>query len=318
MDERVLQRVLVVATGVLLVAGVLSAAIVGAGDGDDDRLATSGRPSATTTTTPAATDGGALGGAGATGSPAAPGAPVAPRSTAPVASNRGSGGAAATTTTVAAIAADDAFRDLGPVDDAGATAVPGVGSYHYRFTAGDGDSHDATTKVEDRQAASNGGRNLVVSYSGEGLDIVNDVVWGPTQVHYTKTTFVFGSNRIECDWQPDYVFLDLSLARGRTWSVETSCSAQFGVTPTTIKRTTTTKVTDARRVHVAGTDVLTWVLEASDHFEFPGATTDTQETTWFAPKLGLPVRQTGTTTSKGQGDEPPTTSEIVILDVKPS
>jgi hypothetical protein len=316
-QEQVARRVLWAATAVVLVAGVLSAPVVGARDDGEDIAATS--PSATSST---AGPGGAAGG-DATVPPAAvgpsPGAPstAGPGGASPGApttqarGGSGSDGAAPPT-------APGAFRDLGPVDDPGATAAPAAGAYPYRFTDDTGEARDATTKVEDRGSSSTGARRLVIAYSGEGLDIVNDALWGPQEVRYTKTTFAFGDTRTECDWEPDYLQMPLNLSRGRTWEARSSCTVQLGPTASVINRTTTSRVVEGRRVHVAGSEVLTWLVETNDRLEYPGqGAVDNKETSWFAPKLGLFVRQVGEQTSSDPEDEK-TRSELVITRLTPS
>lgn len=322
-----MRRVLWAATGVVLVAGVLSAAVVGAG-GDGDRVATSVGGSTTSLAPAGGTDAGGTapstatpGGGGDGGGSASTKSPLnlpgvtSPSTTAKAAGGSGSGSAPATTSPPAPAAE---FRDVGAVDDAGAMSVPAAGKYPYRFTDDTGEAHEASTTVEDKGAQATGARRMIITYSGEGLDIINDVLWGPQDVRHTKTTFVFNNTPVECDWEPDYVQMPLALARGRTWESRSTCTANFGGMTAVINRTTTAKVTDARRVQVAGGEVLTWLIESNDRIEYPGqGTLDTKETTWFAPKLGLAVRQLGETTTSDPEDED-TSSEMVITRLTPA
>ena len=325
-NEQLVRRVLWAATAVVLVAGVLSAAVKGADD-SGDRVATSAGSGSSTTASPAAGDAGtptttassspAAGADPAQGQPSAPATPTTAKPSAGAPGAGGSSGSGSSDTTAPASTPSD-FRDLGPVDDPGATSVPAAGRYPYRFTDDTGEAHEAFTTVEDKGAQPAGGRRMVITFSGEGIDLINDVSWGPQDVKHLKTTFVFGETRMECDWEPDYVQMPLALSRGKTWESRATCTARFGGTTAVINRTTTTKVTDARRVHVAGGEVLTWLIEAHDRIDFPGqGTLDTRETTWFAPKLGLPVRQLGETTTSDPNDND-TSSELVITRLTPA
>jgi len=319
-----MQRFLWAVTGVLVVAGVLSAAIVGADGGGDHVAASSSAPSAPTTTTQPG-DTGAPGAVDAGGAATMPPAPQSAGSTPPADKSPLTSAAPGSTTPQAQPKnpsqpeqPQSDFRDLGAVDDAGATQVPAAGRYAYRFSDDSGESRDSSTAVEDKGAITTGARRMVLTYSGEGLDLINDALWGPDDVRFTKTTFVFGGSRFECDWQPDYVVMPLKLARGTAWEAKSTCTIQAGATSAVVSRTTRSKVTDARRVHVAGGEVLTWLIESNDHLEFPGqGSLDTKETTWFAPKLGLPVRQVGET----KGDDPEddgTKSEMLITRLTPA
>lgn len=311
--QRLQQRILSAVTAVLIVAGILSAAVKGADDGEDQLVTSS---PASTTTTPA----GVAGTAATTPEAPQAGGSSAPASTAPATTTPPAKPGTPSTTgpSPGQPQQQSDFRDLGPVDDAGAPQAPAAGTYSYRFSDDSGENHEASTIVEDKGPTPTGSRRMVLTYRGEGVDLINDAFWGPGDVRFAKTTFVVGSSRFECDWQPDYLMMPLKLGRGTAWESKSSCTVQFGATTAVVNRTTTSKVTDARRVHVAGGEVLTWLIESTDHLDFPGqGSLDTKETTWFAPKLGLPVRQVGETTTTDPEDDG-TRSEMVITRLTPS
>jgi hypothetical protein len=321
------RRVLLASSAVCLVAGLLAAAVVSGGDSKpSSNLASTG---ATTTTvapgTKAPTDAGTPGVAATnaaapvtTGAPAGKpkaNAQVTPTTAANPAGNSGAQGGSPTTVRAASAST---FKDLGPVADAGAVAVPGPGVYHYQYKSGT-DSAEAATKVENKGPAAGGGQSLVLSITGQGFDSVNDVTWGPTQVQILKSTFAFGQQRAECDWSPDYLEMQLPLSKGAQWAADTSCMVS-GATPqpVPVTRKTTKKVTDARRVQVAGGEVMVWVIESVDHFDFAGNSADSTATDYFSPKLGMTVRTTGHAKGSGPRGTQERDFEIEIQSLQPS
>lgn len=296
-DTPFLRRTLYAVVATCLLAGLLSAAVVGGSDGDGEQVAATG--STTTSTTVASADttvdnGGTGGGDGGDGGDAAPaGAPAAEPapSTTTGASRSGSPAAAPATTaapsTTAAPASDgNGFADLGPAADGGAIAMPKPGTYTYAITGGEEPS-EGTTRYDDKGAGP-AGRQFVVTMKGMGLDSTSDVVWGASDVKVQKTNLTFGAQSVMCDWEPDHVELVIPLSKGKEWTSSSSCTVGTAI----VKRTSSNKVVDARRVRVAGREIPVWVLEGTEKIEVNGQVQEGRGTTWFSGAHGVIVRST--------------------------
>ncbi|HVM08598.1 MAG TPA: hypothetical protein VM345_09055 [Acidimicrobiales bacterium] len=315
-DTPFVRRVLAAAAATCLIAAVLAAAIVAGGDGDSDQLVAGNTVSSTSTSSstvvgalaadptapPAAAGAGddEGDGGGATGAPAATPTTAADRSHATPST------AAPPPTTAAASGPSPAatFADLGP-GDPGPTVVPKPGTYRYSVRRGES-SQEGTITIEDRGAAPNGGRALMLRLKNLPADIDNDVVWGPDEMRVAKSTFMFGATPIVCDWEPDHVELKLALSKGATWTSSTACAAGGYV----VKRSSSNVVSDARRVKVAGEEVAVWVISTKERFELNGGVQEATSTTWFSPKHGLMVRSVAES-SQGR-------MEIEALSLQPS
>lgn len=318
METRPLRRALWVTTSVLLMAGLIAAGITAGDDGRGSHLAADG---VTTTTGRAAAPGASSGDGGdagrvpdssgtATSSTPSPGRSAAP-TTAPSKSGSGApttpGGTSATT---AATAGADAGTRTD--DKPKPVAPPRPGAYRYKHTH-DGETTEVTTRIEDRGAAPGGGRSLAVSQTEQGGEFVHDVTWGPAEIRITKTTIIAGSLRGECDWSPDYLEGIVDIRAGGQWSADSSCTAQFG-TGVPVTRSSTVKVVESRRVHVAGTDLVVWVLDVHERFSFGDDPIESTGTQWFAPERGLVVRQSATYTT----NERTWQDELEIVSLDPS
>ena len=289
-DTPFLRRTLYAVVAVCLLAGLLSAAVVGGSDGDGEQVAVTGTTTTTTVATADTTvDNGGTGGGDAAGAPSAEPAP----STTMGASRSGSPAAAPATTaapstTAAAPAAAEpsGFADLGPAADGGAIAMPKPGTYTYAVTGGEEPS-EGTTRYDDKGAAP-AGRQFVVTMKGMGLDSTSDVVWGASDVKVQKTNLTYGPQSVMCDWEPDHVELVIPLSKGKEWTSSSSCTVGTAI----VKRTSSSKVVDARRVRVAGKEIPVWVLEGTEKIEVNGQVQEGRGTTWFSGAHGVIVRST--------------------------
>lgn len=293
-----LRRTLYAMVAVCLLAGLLSAAVVGNSDGDGEQVATTGTTTTSTAVPPVTGDGGdggdggsAAGGGGDVAGTTAPASTEAAPSTTVGASGSGGGSAAAPATTAApstTAAPPEAggFADLGPAPDGGAVAMPKPGTYTYAITGGEEPS-EGTTRYDDKGAAP-GGQQFVVTMKGMGIDSTSDVVWGASDVKVQKTTLAFGGQSVMCDWEPDHVELVIPLAKGKEWTSSSSCTVGTAI----VKRTSSTKVVDARRVRVAGKEIPVWVLEGTEKFDVNGQVREGRGTTWFSGAHGIIVRST--------------------------
>ena len=315
------KRVLIGSVAACLVAAVLGAAII-AGGGDDEQNVAS---RSTTTTVAGGADAGdsaagtdASGPGGTTSDSTAPGeagSPTTSRAGDAAAGRNSENGSTATTagggespeTTVAA--AGEGFEDLGPADAPGTVTMPKPGTYNYDAKSAD-KTAQGSTKVEDKGDNGKGGRNLLLTITGQGFDSANDVSWGPDEMRIAKSTLSFGGRTAVCDWEPDHLELKLQLSAGLKWTSTSSCTIS-GLTPTPVivKRESTTTVKESRRVRVAGQEVVVWVLEGAEKYDRGGQKSEATATTWFSPVHGMIVRSV---TKSAQGS-----AELVIKNLDP-
>lgn len=328
-DTLSLRRALTATIALLLVAGVLSAAVVSGDDPDTTDVATTDAtttlstvlstdttdPDATTASTdlaapaPSSPDTGST-----TGDGVRPGAPADNRqggSSAPAA-----GGGPATTAApgpaTTAAPGGSGFADLGAAASGGAVQVPKAGTYRYKTVAKEADGttkeSEGSNKVEDKGAAPNGTRNLVFTILGQGFDSVSDIGWGPDEVLIKKSTLMAGGRQADCDWSPDYLELKIALAKGVTWDARSSCQITgFGPAPIMITRSAKSTVSDARRIRIAGQELDVWVITGTETFEGGGRSGTASSTTWFWGQGGVVVR------SVTEGDQGSATREIQNL-----
>lgn len=229
--------------------------------------------------------------------PAGGEAPASPAGTSPAGAGAGAG--SGSTTTAAPLAPPE---DLGPATDPGPTKAPRPGVYRYRAQSG-GSENEATTTVEDK-GTTDAGRNQVLSQRGGGIDSSSDAVWRNDGLILLRSSFSFGQTTGECDWDPDFLQLELPLAKGAAWQTKSSCMVTgFGPTPLLLERTLDAKVVDLRRVRVAGTAVDVWVLESTDHIEIAGRVMRQSGTTSFSPRHGIVVSSSGTATTDGRATD---------------
>lgn len=198
-------------------------------------------------------------------------------------------------------AASDAppAEDLGPAQDPGPAVPPRAGLYRYRMTSGDGEQ-EATTGVEDKGRQGDETR-LAVTMTGRGLTGTSEVSWRPDAVRNLRTTFSFGANTADCDWEPDVVEYALPLRAGATWSSESTCTVRFGATPVVVKRAAKAEVLELRRVKVDGRVVDVWAIRRVEQLSGGGFSGESQAVGLFSPKHGIDVDVTGTISGGGPG-----------------
>jgi hypothetical protein len=104
---------------------------------------------------------------------------------------------------------------------------------------------------------------------------------------------------------------------GYTWSSDSTCSVAGG----TLHWTEQDHVTGTDTVQVGGVSVLTFLIAASRTVTFTSATnTDTSTTSasdWFAPSLGLEVRDQSTTTASSGAKSKTATSTLQLDSTQP-
>ena len=232
--------------------------------------------------------------AAASGAPADGASPSKSPGPAPsAAAGAGAGEAAPPTTTASASApttAPPAVDDLGAPQDPGPSRPPRAGTYRYKLTGTDGQTSEGTTQIEDKGTQGGETRQVVKQRGQGGANVDNDVAWRGDGLYVLSSVIAFGSSTMTCDWNPDTLQLKLPITAGTTWESTSSCTVQYGATPITIVRKLTGKVTELRRVKVAGQAVDVWAIETTDRIEAAGNAQDSSGTTLFSPKHGLIVR----------------------------
>jgi hypothetical protein len=243
-----------------------------ASDGDATTTTPEDGSSTTTTPSPAAT--------------ASSSAPAAAAET-PV------GGAGADPTTTVAGAKDRSGDDLGAPEDPGPASAPKPGTYRYR-TVSDEDERVEDLVIRDLQRSAGQVVQLVRGQQG-GIESDDTVVWTADRVVVRSSTYRFGGNDGDCDWEPDVVQAELPLAVGATWASDSSCTVTgFGPTPIIVRQERTSEVVGLERRRIAGEVLDLWVIDAAATVQFSGFTVQADVEVWFSPRHGLIVRSEGT------------------------
>ena len=229
----------------------------------------------------------------------------------------GADAAASTTTTTAGaqLASLPPPKEIAAAVDPPATKPPVAGEYRYRATI-DGETREVTTRVEDRGSDGAVVKQLITIETQEG-SVANDFEWRSDGGYVTRSKLTFGSVQVDCDWNPDAIQVRLPLRRNLEWSGESSCTTTVFGQPATLKLSGQAKVVDAKRVQVAAGTFDVWVVEGRQTLTFTSPSfTVTQEqsgTTWFAPGIGINVRDSGTAKTSGPegGRDQQVESELV-------
>ena len=247
--------------------------------------------------------------AGGAGAAVATGTPAAPSTAVP---SRSSSAAAAATPVPAGHTGH-----VAPATASGPMPLhpPAAGTYAYTMTDDSG-AHDVTVAASAMQGttdtltwhSSSGSRSgqldMTLSWPGTGASI-NQVVLHTGTVSYT------------CVLSPAVELAPSPLAVGDSWSSDSTCSAAGG----TLHWTEQDRDTGTDVVQVGGASVLTALISVSRTLTFTSTTTTFTSTTsssdWFAPSLGLEVRDESTTTSSSGGTGKTSTSTLQLDSTQP-
>ena len=298
MPQLLVRRGLAVVIAALTIAAVASTQMVGspvAGHLATTRTvsATSGSGAATTSAPAVVVD---AGGASTTTVVASSGGSTAKAPGARTSPTVAAGGSAA----AAASAQPDA--GLGAPGDPGPAAAPSDGTFQYKvagLVAGYGQPSGSgtrdvpmTVKTTSKTGDEVHQQMTVKTDKGSGTSFV---VWRADTVIVDKIEGSDGTNDASCDWQPDRVLLNLPLAVGTTWTIDTTCAITTARGAATTKLKGTAKVTEVARMKVADDVVDTWVIDEATHSTTAVGTktfeVDRTSRQWFAPKAGLVARE---------------------------
>ncbi len=187
---------------------------------------------------------------------------------------------------------------------------PAPGTYEYTMTSDSG-SQNVNVAVSALQGttdtltwhSSSGGR------SGQ-LD--ETLSWPGSAVFITQILYQAGPMSYTCALSPPVKVAPSPLAVGDSWSSDSTCSVAGG----TLHWTEQDHVTGTDTVQVGGVSVLTYLISISRTVTLTGGTNTFTSTTsasdWFAPSLGLEVRDQSTTTASSGGKSKTGTSTLQL------
>jgi hypothetical protein len=178
--------------------------------------------------------------------------------------------------------------------------APRQGLYRYRATGSQ--SGESTVRVEERGRSGDEVR-LGVTITGGQATIANEETWRAEGVRTLRSTFTFGQQHVDCDWEPDVVEDAFPLKPGATWSSDSSCTVTFGATPVVVRRVVHAEVVDLRRVRIDGQVVDVWAIRRVEQLSGAGQSGETTALALFSPKHGLDVDITGTASGGGQSGD---------------
>jgi len=192
---------------------------------------------------------------------------------------------------------------------------PAPGTYAYTMT-GDTGTQNLTVAVSSLQ----GGSDTLTWHSSSGgqsgqLDMT--LSWPGAAVFITQLLYKAGAVTYTCALSPAIEVAPSPLAVGASWSSDSTCSTAGY----TLHWTEQDRVTGTDTVQVGGVSVLTDLIAASRSVTLGSATSTVTSTTsasdWFAPSLGLEVRDQGTTTTSSGGSSKTSTSTRQLDSTQP-
>jgi hypothetical protein len=192
---------------------------------------------------------------------------------------------------------------------------PAPGTYAYTMTSDSG-----AQNVNVAVSALQGGTDTLTWHSSSGgqsgqLDAT--LSWPGSAVLVTQILAHAGAVSYTCALSPPVEMAASPLAVGGAWSSDSTCSVAGG----TVHWTEQDHVTGSDTVQVGGVSVLTYLIAASRTITFTSGTgtvtTSTSASDWFAPSLGLEVRDQSTTTTTSGGTSKTGTSTLQLDSTQP-
>jgi hypothetical protein len=155
------------------------------------------------------------------------------------------------------------------------------------------------------------------SSGGQSGQLDETLSWPGSAVLITQILYQAGPVSYTCALSPPVKAGPSPLAVGDSWSSDSTCSVAGG----TLRWTEQDHVTGADSVQVGGVSVLSYLIAASRTVTFTGGTNTFTSTTsasdWFAPSLGLEVRDQSTTTASSGGRSKTGTSTLQLDSTQP-
>lgn len=254
----------------------------------------------------------------AAGNPLPP-APVDPNAPAGASTTVAAGGAGAASTTAPA---------GGPATTTAASSsvpkpiIPAAGTYTYQTTVEDADgpsTEQTTQRVERLSGDDRTGRVRLTSTNSEGSQTTEATV-GDTSVIVERTKISSPLGEIDCDWQPDWMFLGEYRA-GSTWTFSSTCDDTIGTTKVHVVLSGSGSIPGTEQTTTADGQALTaWVEERTIVIDIDVTLSPTQkfkqkvttvDRSLVDPARGIAVRSTSTATSEGA--QPGTSKRTSVL-----
>jgi hypothetical protein len=187
---------------------------------------------------------------------------------------------------------------------------PAPGTYQYTMT-NDSGSQNLNVAVSSLQ----GTTDTLTWHSSSGaqsgqLDMT--LSWPGSAALITEILYQAGPVSYTCALSPPIELAPSPLAVGDSWSSDSTCSVAGG----SLHWTEQDHVTGTDTVQVGGVSVPTYRIAVSRTVSFTGGTSSFTSTTsasdWFAPSLGLHVRDQSTTTTTSGGKSKTGTSTLQL------
>ena len=192
---------------------------------------------------------------------------------------------------------------------------PAPGTYAYTMT-NDSGSQSLNVAVSALQGTTDT-LTWHSSSGGQSGQFDATLSWPGSSVLITQVLAHAGTVTYTCALSPPVELAASPLAVGDTWSSDSTCSVAGG----TVHWTEQDRVTGTDTVQVGGVSVLTDLIAASRTITFTTATSTITSTTsasdWFAPSLGLEVRDQSTTTTTSGGGSRTSTSTLQLDSTQP-
>jgi hypothetical protein len=155
------------------------------------------------------------------------------------------------------------------------------------------------------------------SSGGQSGQLDETLSWPGSAVSITQVMAHAGAVSYTCALSPPVKVAPSPLAVGDSWSSDSTCSVAGG----TLHWTEQDRVTGTDTVQVGGVSVLTYLIAVSRTVTLTGGTNTFTSTTsasdWFAPSLGLEVRDQSTTTTSSGARSKTGTSTLQLDSTQP-
>jgi len=192
---------------------------------------------------------------------------------------------------------------------------PAPGTYAYTRTSDSG-SQNLSVAVSSMQGTTDT-LTWHSSSGGQGGQLDMTLSWPGSGVFITQILYQAGAVSYTCALSPPVQAGSSPLAVGDAWSSDSTCSTAGY----TLHWTEHDHVTGTDNVQVGGVSVLTYLIAVSRTITLASATSSVTSTTsasdWFAPSLGLEVRDQSTTTSSSGGTSKTGTSTLQLDSTQP-
>jgi len=206
----------------------------------------------------------------------------------------------------------------------GGEQPPAIGTFTYVSCTDPNDSTDV--KIAAGQNSGGVTRREITTSQGELGTVTSTTAYGPAGIVQEKLTIQANGVTLQCDWNPDITEYPFELSVGKTWTADSTCTAQVFGGSITIHATATRKITDRVITKIAATSVTAWVVDSTVNLKFTGSgggqpingAIDETSHAFFDPSRGLEVYDKSTSKGSGDFEYPETTTERHLKSLSPS